>query len=221
MHELGHYDDYHDRHPRNGSAPCLDDALQRAPFTTSTSRERSTARLGPNPAGARTLRRLPRPGGTELRHVPPHCSRDLGHGHGAGSGHLPRLQPPTCSRSVNGVGLGLFICGFFTLFTAVSRAQLSCCSSLCDVRLLSVNVAFHSCTGPVWGRGSGPSSCRPRARVACVVWAWDLFVTWRLCRGIPAPVGLQFFALRFVTVCHQPDISPLFYAQTCKRVDTC
>jgi hypothetical protein len=23
------YDDYHDRHPRNGSAPCLDDALLR------------------------------------------------------------------------------------------------------------------------------------------------------------------------------------------------
>jgi hypothetical protein len=22
--EPGHYDDYHDRHPRNGSAPCLD-----------------------------------------------------------------------------------------------------------------------------------------------------------------------------------------------------
>ena len=65
--ELGHYDDYHDRHPRNGSAPCLDDALLRAPLTPSTSRERSTARLGPHPAGARTLRRLPRPGGTELR----------------------------------------------------------------------------------------------------------------------------------------------------------
>jgi hypothetical protein len=65
--EPGHYDDYLDRHPRNGSAPCLDDALLRAPFTPSTSRERSTARLGPHPAGARTLRRLPRPGGTELR----------------------------------------------------------------------------------------------------------------------------------------------------------
>jgi hypothetical protein len=51
--ELGHYDDYHDRHPRNGSAPCLDDALLRAPFTPSTSRER-----------ARTLRRLPRPAST-------------------------------------------------------------------------------------------------------------------------------------------------------------
>ena len=37
--------------------------LLRAPFTSSTSRERSTARLGPHIAGARTLRRLPRPGG--------------------------------------------------------------------------------------------------------------------------------------------------------------
>jgi len=33
---------------------------------------------------------LDRPGGTELRPVPPHCSRDFGHGPGAGSGHLPR-----------------------------------------------------------------------------------------------------------------------------------
>ena len=58
--EPGHYDDDHDRHPRNGSAPCLDDALLRAPLPPSTSRERSTARLGPHPAGARSLRRLPR-----------------------------------------------------------------------------------------------------------------------------------------------------------------
>ena len=68
------------------------------------------------------------------------------------------------------------------------------------LRLLTTRAI--SCTGPVWGRGSGPRSRRPRARVACVVWAWDLFVTWRLCRGIPAPAGLQFFALRFVTVRH-------------------
>jgi len=63
--EPGHYDDYHDRHPRNGSAPCLDDALLRAPLPPSTSRERSTARLGPHPARARTLRRLPRPTSTQ------------------------------------------------------------------------------------------------------------------------------------------------------------
>ena len=31
-------------HPRNGSAPCLDDALLRAPLPPSTSRERSTER---------------------------------------------------------------------------------------------------------------------------------------------------------------------------------
>ena len=128
-----------------GSAPCLDDALLRAPFTPSTSRERSTARLGPHPAGARTLRRLPRPGGTELRPVPPHCSRDLGHGPGAGSGHLPRLQPPACSLPVSGVGMGLFVCGFFN---AVSRPQLSCCSSLCDVGPLSVNVHYPRCMIP-------------------------------------------------------------------------
>jgi len=66
-------------------------------------------------------------------------------------------------------------------------------SALCKGRCLQG-------TMPPLGRGSGPGSCRPRAHVACVVWAWDLFVAWRLCRGIPAPVGLQFFALRFVTV---------------------
>jgi hypothetical protein len=59
------YDNYHDRHPRNGLAPCLDDALLRAPFTPSTSRERSTARLGPHIAGTRTPRRLPRPASTQ------------------------------------------------------------------------------------------------------------------------------------------------------------
>ena len=56
--ELGHHDDYQDRHPCNGSAPCLDDALLRAPLTPSPTRERSTARLGPHHAGARTPRRL-------------------------------------------------------------------------------------------------------------------------------------------------------------------
>jgi hypothetical protein len=148
--ELGHYDDYHDRHPRNGSAPCLDDALLRAPLTPSTSRERSTARLGPHPAGARTLRRLPRPGGTELCHVPlfdsavqppglsytpPHYYRDPAHGPGVGSRLLPRVTPPTCSRPVSSVGLGPFV------------MRLLCCS-------------------------------------------------------LPAPARRQFFALRFVTVCH-------------------
>jgi len=31
------------------------------------------------------------------------------HGPGAGSGLLPRLPSPTCSRPVSGVGLGLFV----------------------------------------------------------------------------------------------------------------
>ena len=74
--------------------PCLDDALLRAPFTPSTSRERSTARLGPHPAGTRTLRRLPRPGGTELCPVPPHCSRDLGHGPARGRFICPDSSRP-------------------------------------------------------------------------------------------------------------------------------
>ena len=43
---------------------------------------------------------------------------------------------------------------------------------------------------------------RPRARVPLVVWAWDLVVIRLLCCGLPAPARRQFFALRFVTVCH-------------------
>ena len=41
-----------------------------------------------------------------------------------------------------------------------------------------------------------------RARVPLVVWAWDLVVMRLLCCGLPAPARRQFFALRFVTVCH-------------------
>jgi len=110
------------RHSRGGSAPRRDDALLRAPFTPSTSREESTARLGPLPAGARTLRRLPGPGGTELRHVPPHCSRDLGTGTARGRGICPGSRRPRAPRPVRGVGLGLFVMRFP-------------CFSLCDPRL--------------------------------------------------------------------------------------
>jgi hypothetical protein len=45
-------------------------------------------------------------GSTGLRPMPPHCSRDLGHGPGVGLGLSPRLPPPTCSRPVSGVSLG-------------------------------------------------------------------------------------------------------------------
>jgi hypothetical protein len=48
-------------------------------------------------------------GSTGLRHMPPHYSLDLEHGPGAGSGLLPRLPTPACSRPVTGVGLGLFV----------------------------------------------------------------------------------------------------------------
>jgi hypothetical protein len=44
-----------------------------------------------------------------VRPMPPRFSRDLEHGPGAGSGLLPWLPPPTCSRPVSGVGLGLFV----------------------------------------------------------------------------------------------------------------
>jgi hypothetical protein len=121
----------------------------------------STARLGPHPAGARTLRRLPRLGGTELRHVPPFNSA---------------VQPPDLSYTAHWEVLGCALC--LLTNTAIPR------------------------TGPVWARGFCPGSRRPRARVPLVVWAWDLFVMRLLCCGLPAPARRQFFALRFVTVCH-------------------
>jgi hypothetical protein len=74
------------------------------------------------PARARTPRRLPRPGGTELRHVPPHCSRDLGTGTARGRGICPGSRRPRAPRPVRGVGLGLFVMRFP-------------CFSLCDPRL--------------------------------------------------------------------------------------
>jgi hypothetical protein len=60
---------------------------------------------GPQPYGVQ--------GSTGLRPMPPHCSWDVEHGPGAGPGLLPRLPPPTCSRPVSGVGLGLFCMRFF------------------------------------------------------------------------------------------------------------
>jgi hypothetical protein len=41
--------------------------------------------------------------------IPPHYYRDPAHGPGVGSGLLPRVPPPTCSRPVSGVGLGPFV----------------------------------------------------------------------------------------------------------------
>jgi hypothetical protein len=55
---------------------------------------------------------------------------NLGHRPRAGSGLLPRLPPPTCSRPVSGAGLGLFCAGFFP---AVSLPLLFYSSSLCDL----------------------------------------------------------------------------------------
>ena len=48
-------------------------------------------------------------GSTGLRPIPPHYYRDPAHGPGVGSGLLPRVPPPTCSRPVSGVGLGPFV----------------------------------------------------------------------------------------------------------------
>jgi hypothetical protein len=63
--------------------------------------------------------------------MPPHYYRDLAHGPGAGSGILPLLPPPACSRPVSGVGLGLFsMRGFFGL-----PAPALNCFSLRDLRL--------------------------------------------------------------------------------------
>jgi len=61
----------------------------------------------------------------KLWHKSPGQGSDLAHGPGVGSGLLPRLAPPTCSRPVSGVGLGLF-CSFLAV---VSRPLLAPCFS--------------------------------------------------------------------------------------------
>jgi hypothetical protein len=122
---------------------------------------------------------------------------------------------PDCAQvdRLCGILIGVPRCIVRVKGSTVKRICLSLGSALRSLngyftlRLLTTRAI--SCTGPVWGRGSGPSSRRPRARVACVVWAWDRFVTCRLCRGIPAPAGLQSFALLFITICQQTNISPL------------
>jgi hypothetical protein len=68
--------------------------------------------------------------------MPPHYYRDLAHGSGVGSGLLPRLPPPACSRPVSGVGLGLFL--FCGLLAVVSRPLLAHRFSLCDLQLLVI-----------------------------------------------------------------------------------
>jgi hypothetical protein len=91
----------------------------------------------------RSLRRLPRPGGTELRHAPLHCSRDLGHGPSAGSGHLPRLPPPTCSRPVSGVGLGPFCYAASLLRSPGPRPPPLFRSAIYDCLSLNVSSSLH------------------------------------------------------------------------------
>jgi hypothetical protein len=78
-------------------------------------------------------------GSTVLRPMPPHYSRDLGHGPGAGSGHLPRLPSPTCSRLASGVGLGRFCMGFFHCGLPAPALPLF---SLCALRLFITKQMF-------------------------------------------------------------------------------
>ena len=59
--------------------------------------------------------------------------RDPAHGPGVGSGLLPRLPPPTCSRPVSGVGLGLFCYAAFLLLSPGPCSPTV--FSLCNLRL--------------------------------------------------------------------------------------
>jgi len=81
----------------------------------------------------------------EVLPMPPHYYRDLAHGPGVGSGLLPRLPPPTCSRPVSGVGLGLF-CSAASLLRSpdpCSPTVFRC--TICDC--LSLNGCFLSVRG--------------------------------------------------------------------------
>jgi hypothetical protein len=80
-------------------------------------------------------------GSTGLRPMPPDYSRDLEHGPGAESGLLPRLPPPTCSRPVSGVGLGL--CYAASLLRSPGLCSPTVLrSAICDC--LSINGCFSS-----------------------------------------------------------------------------
>ena len=72
--------------------------------------------------------------------MPPHCDREPAHGPGVGSGLLPRLPPPTCSRPVSGVGLGPFRYAASLLRSPGPRPPPFFCSAICDS--LSFNVSF-------------------------------------------------------------------------------
>ena len=118
-------------------------------------------------------------------HFEPNTLRSAtAHGPGAGSGLLPRLPPPTCSRPVSGVGLGPFC------YAASLLRSLGPCpppvfrSAICDCLLL--NVSFSLCC---------------------------FFVLRLPCRGLPPPTRPQFSALRSATVCHQTDSAPFVRKQ--------
>jgi len=66
---------------------------------------------------------------------------DLEHGPGAGSGFLPRLPPPTCSRPFSVVGLGLLVMRVLCRSLPVPALN---CFSLCDLRLFVSKRMFLS-----------------------------------------------------------------------------
>ena len=74
--------------------------------------------------------------------MPPHYYRDPAHGPGMGSGLLPRLPPPTCSRPVSGVGLGPFCYAASLLQSPGPCSPPVFRSAICDC--LSLNVSFSS-----------------------------------------------------------------------------
>jgi hypothetical protein len=101
------------------------------------------------------------------------------HGPVAGSGLLPRLPPPTCSRPVSGVGLGLFVYS-----ASLPRSPGPCFptvfrSAICDG--LSINGCFlllfiHH------------FSCTPTQKLTLVAWvlSWARVPTSCVVRSLPA-----------------------------------
>jgi hypothetical protein len=117
-----------------------------------------------------------------IQYALPLTHTEVAHGPGEGSGLLPQLPPPTCSRPVSGVGLGLFACGFCTavsqslLFT-VLRSAIWYCFQSTDVFVRSASRATRAEFSLV---AKWRVACRRLSPFASRMRHWFLYLVLRL-----------------------------------------